>query len=671
MSPAQSSVGVPPTSVDSTRYTVETLGQLEPGLSREWLLTNGAGAFSSGTAVGCNTRRYHGLLCAVTLPPVGRFMTLSRVGEIVTLDDKPERNHELSVNQFGSNFHPRGERYLRSFELTHTARWTYVVEGATVVKELKLMRGRNVVAIRYTITAPPGRRATLRLLPFLAARDFHSLRRGSGPCFNVAQTARQQINVRDGHTAIYLRGDGSGVAFQSHGDWWFGHTYAAETERGQDDSEDLFTPGVFTVDTGPSGSATVTLWASMEPLESPTWNDEPTDTRTAWLERSAEKFAPPGEAPSHAVLRLIKSADDFLVRRRTPDGTWGWTILAGYPWFADWGRDTMISLPGLLLVPGRFDEARSVLKVFAAYVSEGMIPNRFDDYSNEPHYNTVDASLWFIHACFEYLGASGDKTFFDSVLLGACKSIVKGYKQGTRFGIKMDERDGLITQGDSHTQLTWMDAKCGETAFTPRQGKAAEINALWYHVLRLLKEDALADQVEKSFRAAFWISPFRGLADVVSMDGTKEQAIRPNQIFAVSLPNSPLTKEQRYAVVEVVRRELLTPVGLRTLAVSDPGYRAKYTGPQWLRDQAYHNGTIWPWLIGGFLEAYVSVHDHSHESVEQARRWLAPLVDQLEEACVGSINEIFEADASHRAVGAYAQAWSVAEVLRLVVLLKM
>jgi glycogen debranching enzyme len=329
-----------------------------------------------------------------------------------------------------------------------------------------------------------------------------------------------------------------------------------------------------------------------------------------------------------------------------------------------------------------------------------MIPNRFDDYTNEPSYNTVDASLWFVHACFAYRDYSGDDKTFEHALLPACREVLRGYKAGTRYGIQMDEADGLIVQGDPSTQLTWMDAKMGDTAFTPRQGKPVEINALWYNALRLMGDDALADRVQDSFRKAFYLSPFRGLADVVtgsspspgtpgeasgigdrpragrgggpsgSVSYTRDTSIRPNQIFAASLPHSPLTRDQQSAVVEVVRRELLTPFGLRTLAKSDPRYKGRYTGDQWHRDGAYHNGTVWPWLIGGFLEAYLNVNDHSPQSQHQAREWLAPLINHMDDrGCIGQIPELFDADAPQRPVGTPAQAWSVAEVLRLAVML--
>jgi predicted glycogen debranching enzyme len=304
--------------------------------------------------------------------------------------------------------------------------------------------------------------------------------------------------------------------------------------------------------------------------------------------------------------------------------------------------------------------------VFAEYVSQGMIPNRFDDYTNEPSYNTVDASLWFIHAVFEYLRLSKDQATFDKKLRPACQAILDGYRHGTRYHIAMDESDGLITQGDAQTQLTWMDAKCDGTAFTPRQGKAVEINALWYHALVLMQQKALADRVRESFRKTFWISPLGGLSDVINGDW-HDNAIRPNQIFAASLPNSPLTEQQQAAVVEVVRRELLTPMGLRTLSPSDPGFRGWYNGSPWNRDSAYHNGTVWPWLIGPFLSAYLKVNQSSPQAIEQAKQWLRPLVDQMQHFSIGQIPEICEGNPPHWPKGCPAQAWSVAEVLRIAV----
>lgn len=642
-------------------YTIHTHGQLDPGLKQEWLLTNGKGAYAASTVVGCNTRKYHGLLIAATLPPVGRIMALNRIGEVLTLAGHDEKLLELSVNQFGDKFHPRGDELLEKFELADTVKWTYEVHGITIEKELQIVWGENRIGVRYTID-PAGRQCELRLLPFVSLRDFHSVLK-VGKHFDVA-TAPSGVRVSDqAHT---LRIDADGADFVLSQDWWYGQTYAIETYRGQDDTEDLFSPGGFVLST--DKKSTITLWAAVGEYEPADW---------AQAQQRRPDPCRPGrsivqcDTSSPLVRRLIHAAGDFIVDRKNPDGSTGRTIMAGYPWFSDWGRDTMISLPGLLLLTGRFDDACQVLKVFAQYVSDGMIPNRFDDYTNEPSYNTVDASLWFIHAVFEYLKYSKDQATFDQYLHPACQKIIDGYRAGTRYHIKMDESDGLVTQGDQDTQLTWMDARDNGISFTPRQGKAVEINALWYHALMLMGEKELAAKTAKNFREKFWISPFRGLADVVN--GTdRDTSIRPNQIFAVSLPNSPLTRDQQSAVVEVVRRELLTPAGLRSLAASDPKYHGHYGGAQFQRDSAYHNGTVWAWLIGPFLQAYLNVNDHSADARKQAIAWITPLIGPLLiTGCIGQISEIFEGDPPHAPRGCFAQAWSVAEVLRLAVELEL
>ena len=644
-------------------YSLDTHGQLEPFNRREWLLTNGLGGFASSTVIGCNIRRYHGLLVAATVPPVGRMMTLSRIAETLIIDGDAQQPHDLAVNQFRDAVHPHGERYLQKFELEDTAKWHYDVAGVKVTKEVLVCWLRNVTGVRYTIDTG-GRNVEFRAAPFYAMRDFHGLRHAAGYDFTSLHDGLY-LNVDVEGLKTIIRAEGA--TFSKEPAWWYGHVYPIESDRGQDDTEDLFTPGRFTWNV--KGIATITLWVGLEPAPLD-WDAEVARRRKAFEE----------SAPSTTTRKLFRAANDFVVTRRSPDGADGTSIIAGYPWFADWGRDTFISLPGLLLTTGKFERAKQVLSVFAKYVSQGMIPNRFDDYSNEPSYNTVDASLWFIHSAFEYLKASKDQKTFDSVLKPACRQIIDGYRRGTRFKIKMDESDGLIAQGDEQTQLTWMDAKCNGVAFTPRQGKPVEINALWYHALVLMGEKTLAAKVKESFSRAFWISPFRGLADVVDGDPqrgyNRDNSIRPNQVFAASLPNSPLSPQQQSAVVEVVRRELLTPVGLRTLAKTDAKYKGKYVGPQFQRDAAYHNGAIWPWLIGGFLDAYLRASNNSEDARAQARRWLSPLVDHLDAntetgACLGQISEIFEADEPHRPVGCCAQAWSVAETLRLAVELGM
>ena len=369
------------------------------------------------------------------------------------------------------------------------------------------------------------------------------------------------------------------------------------------------------------------------------------------------------------------AADQFIVKRQTNHNR-GTSILAGYPWFADWGRDAFIALPGLLLSTGRFEEARSVLTAFAGAADEGMIPNHFDD-RGDVHFNSVDASLWFINAAFQYLNATGDSKTFMQDLMPTIRWIIDSYRKGTRFGIHADS-DGLITAGDSQTQLTWMDAKCGGVAFTPRCGKPVEVNAFWYNGLCWLAEfyarrdienakhyKSMADKVGVSFCKLFWNQSGGYLNDCILPDGSVDASIRPNQIFAVSLPFSPLSAEQQKSVVDVVQKQLLTPYGLRTLNAGDSRYKGQYTGPQQQRDEAYHQGTVWPYLIGPFVESFLKVNGFSRKSKKMAATFIQPLLEHLtKDGCLGSVSEIFDGDPPHTPRGCIAQAWSVAELIR-------
>jgi predicted glycogen debranching enzyme len=657
-----------------TPFVIDTYRELQPHDQQEWLLTNGLGGFAASTVVGMNARRYHGLLVAAMSPPVGRVLAVNRIGEMLTLDGKDDRLFELSVNQFRNAVHPRGDQYLQKFELGNEARFQFDVEGVSVVKEVQLLWMKNVTAVRYTIE-PGGRWFKFSMQPFTALRDFHWLRNAGHAQFRV-QSGDRSVTIGEGPNEVTIAADAG--RFVRREEWWYGHVYPIDSERGQEDIEDLFSPGRFLIEG--NSKTTITLWMGIEPIVPGDWDAEVKRRKAMILAACGEEENKPaakdGKHPvcrsqSPVIQRLFRASNDFVVYRKSPSGEDGTSVIAGYPWFGDWGRDTMISLPGLLLVTGRYKQARQVLCVFAQYVSRGMIPNLFSDYTNEPEYNTVDASLWFIHACFEYLKASGDQATFDARLRPACEQIIDGYRHGTRFNIHMDPVDHLIIQGDANTQLTWMDAKCNGVTFTPRQGKPVEINALWYNALVLMGMNDVANRVAESFQKAFYLGPGSGLADVVDGD-RKDTAIRPNQIFAVSLPNSPLNAQQQAAVVEVVGRELLTPAGLRTLSRSNGGYRGRYTGPQFDRDGAYHNGTVWPWLIGGFLEAYLKVSKQSPAAVAQVKEWLQPLVTHMSsEGAIGQIAEIFEGDPPHRPVGCPAQAWSVAEVLRIAVMVGM
>jgi len=384
---------------------------------------------------------------------------------------------------------------------------------------------------------------------------------------------------------------------------------------------------------------------------------------------------PPSPPPIDVEDRLRQAANSFGVQRRRAIGGYSTTILAGYHWFGDWGRDTFIALPGLLLETRRFAEAREVFETFASAQQDGLIPNRFSDYGDGCDYNSVDASLWYIHAADAYCRMSNDAVAWDRLLGPVCERVVKAFLAGTRFNIRVDT-DGLVSCGDATTQLTWMDAKYGATVFTPRHGKPVEINALCYHILNVLAERqasadpvraheyrVLAAQVRKSFVRAFWNSTSRCLYDVVR-NGRGDPAIRPNQILAVSLPHSPLAREQQRMVLECIDQDLYTPYGLRSLSPLDPAYKGRCEGTPFERDSAYHQGTVWAWLIGPYVEAHLRVAEFSGEARKQMRSRLTALIKHLDDACIGSVSEIFDGDPPHKPRGCIAQAWSVAELLR-------
>jgi predicted glycogen debranching enzyme len=636
---------------------------LNADLSREWLLPNRIGAYASSSIVGCNTRRYHGLLVAAATPPVGRIVTLSTVMEQVQIG---EQMHELATNEFAETFSPRGVTYLAQFVNDAAVRFVYRGEKWEVVKEIILGDAANAVAIRYTYHGPA---ALLRLWPFVAMRDFHGLRKVSQPHQMVFEGSGHSLKIEDRlrpQHALYLSCDGS---FEQRSQWWYRFLYRADVARGQDGFEDLYTPGHFTCPVSDGTLCQIT--ASL---------DEPTvvefDSTVASRRRRLEELAASvGQDADDTARRLAVAGDAFVVQRSFPNAPPSWTLLAGYHWFSDWGRDAFIALPGLLLATGRYEQARQVFKTFAGALSEGMIPNHFDDYSTAAHYNSIDASLWFIIAADRYVAATGDQTFWRDVLMPAAHAILTAYRNGTRFDIHADA-DGLLSGGSPQTQLTWMDAKLGEEVVTPRHDKAVEINALWHCAHRIMADRCekidpalashychLAELIAPAFGRVFWSEQLCCLYDCVT-GGKPDASIRPNQILAVSLPHSPLLPQQQAAVVHTCCRQLLTPLGLRTLSPSDGRYRQAY-GVSWeSRDRAYHQGTVWAWLIGPFIEAYLKTEPDAAHAVAQARQWLAPFDAHLSEAGIGTISEIFDGDAPHHPQGCIAQAWSVAEVLR-------
>ena len=635
-------------------------------LTREWVLTNGLGAYASATVAGVNTRRYHGLLVAPVRPPVGRIVALSCLMDQVTLTDEAgtPRTYDLSTFEFERVFEPDGREFLREFRQDTTIQFVYRLGGVELTREIVLAEGANAVAVRYCLNGADGK---LRTWPFAALRDHHVLRHAAGASAITFSSTPAGVRVEDrrsGTEALWVDLDGG--SFVPDGGWWYRFRYRSDIARGQEGFEDLYTPGWLETDL--AGGRPVQLTASLgEPAEV---NFEATVQRKR--RRLARRTAAVADA-DETTRRLAVAGDAFVVARGRSDGTAGRSIMAGYPWFADWGRDAMIALPGLLLETGRLEAALDVLKTFAEAMDQGMIPNRFDDRGGSPHYNSIDASLWFVIAADRYVRAGGSESDWASSLAGPVDRILRAYHDGTRFGIHADA-DGLIAGGDAQTQLTWMDVKFAGQAITPRHGKAVEVNALWYAAVRIAAERSpeagradfyvdLAARVEAAFERTFWNDAAGCLYDCVC-DGDADASIRPNQIFAVALPYSPLGADRQAAVVEVVQRELLTPRGLRTLAPSDPQYRGRY-GTSWeSRDRAYHQGTVWPWLMGPFVEAYLKVNGFSDGARAQAGKWLGGFDEHLAEAGVGFISEVFDGDPPHAPGGCIAQAWSVAELLR-------
>jgi predicted glycogen debranching enzyme len=643
-------------------------GDLGEACSREWLETNGIGGFACSTIAGMNTRRYHALLTAATRPPVGRVVLLSKLEETLVIG---EQRFELSVNQYTGAVphigmvHPRGYEYLGSFRLDPFPRFRYRCGDLQLEKAVFLVHGENTVVIQYELLGDRrGRLCGLEIRPLIAFRDFHSLTHAN-------DAIRRDVRSRTGLAAITPYPDLPSLYFahnaeslDTSGFWFRNFEYEREQERGLDAVEDLYSPFLLRFDLAENSSATIIASTSEHAAVAAHPLQEQEIQRRAHIVHGA-----PAE-DAFAKL-LTAAADQFIVAR--DDRT---SVIAGYPWFADWGRDTMISLSGLTLVTGRFEEARNILREFAGNIDHGMLPNRFPDSGENPEYNTVDATLWMFHAVHEFLRYTGDYDFVRAELYQPLAGIIAWHERGTRYGIHLDS-DGLLHGGEPGTQLTWMDVKVGDWVVTPREGKAVEIQALWHNALCVMARlslvfnkyaesshyTSLAERTRARFAQVFWNESAGCLHDVVSSDGA-DSSIRPNQIFAVSLPYPLLSNDQALRVVEMVEWELLTPFGLRTLSPRDPRYRGRYDGDPRSRDGAYHQGTVWPWLLGPFLSAYVKVHGRTEEARRRADQFLDPLRAHLWQAGLGQISEVFDGDAPHRPGGCFAQAWSVAEVLR-------
>lgn len=644
------------------QFNGDELRNLEGASKREWLETNGLGGFASSTIIGLNTRRYHGLLVAATKPPVGRLVLLARLEETLSIDG---RRYELSVNQYPGVVHPQGHTFLKQFRLDPFPIFTYEVEGVEVDKTVFMIQGENSTCVVYEVRA--GEEHTdisIEARPLVAFRDYHGTTHENSAINHDIQVDRGRISYAayQGLPALQFAHDANDI--DPNGFWYRNFEYAAERERGLDFNEDLFSPFAFKFDMRQRTRASII--ASTEARDATRVEEY---RRAETMRRDAVIANSPHE--DQLVRSLVAAADQYIAARERCK-----TVIAGYHWFGDWGRDTMIALPGLALVTGRAAVARSILLEFARYIDRGMLPNRFPDAGENPEYNTVDATLWYFEAIRALGEYTGDYEFIKSNLYAALVDIIDWHERGTRYRIKVDD-DGLLLSGEPGVQLTWMDAKIGDYVVTPRDGKGVEIQALWYNALRVMEDLAgkfgdrtnkkrfgeMASRARRSFENRFWNESAGCLCDTVNGD-RRDGSIRPNQILAVSLKHSMLSRDKAKQVVAVVERELLTPYGLRSLAPSDPAYRPRYEGGVWDRDTAYHQGTVWPWLLGPFITAYVRANGGTKRARERAKEMLGPIREHLSNAGLGHVSEILDAEYPHEARGCVAQAWSVAEILR-------
>jgi predicted glycogen debranching enzyme len=620
------------------RYGAEICQNLNEATKREWLEANGMGGFSSSTIAGLNTRRYHGLLTAAIDTPCNRKVLLSKLEETLVLNG---RRYQLSCNQYPGAVHPQGHLLLREFRLDPFPVFVWRVEDVELRKSVFLVQGENTVVVQYHLRAQ-GLQAQLdcwlELRPLIAFRDFHSTTHANGalnPAV-VQQPGMATIQPYEDLPALHFAHDAGEVRLEQ--EWYRNFQYEREKERGLDFVEDLFQPFTLVFEL----KTQATVMASTEKHHVA----EAAARRVAETERRKNNWS---------------EADTFIVDREG-----GKSVIAGYHWFGDWGRDTMIALPGLTLATGKPQVARDILGSFVKYVSDGMLPNRFPDQGQEPEYNTVDATLWYFEAIRAWLAVTGDIGFVKKELLPALRGIIEWHRNGTRYGIRVDE-DGLLLAGEPGVQLTWMDAKVGDWVVTPRHGKPVEIQALWYNALEIIHEltgnaryGEMAAQAQRSFAAQFWNDKTGCLFDVVN-GKDRDGSIRPNQLVTLSLTYKILQDHaQAEKVLAVVERDLLTPYGVRTLAPKDPHYRGQCTGDQTSRDGAYHQGTVWPWLMGPYVDA--CWHVRGTVDVEAVT---AALGQYRTDRGVGQIAEIFDGDGPHEPRGCIAQAWSMAELLRI------
>jgi predicted glycogen debranching enzyme len=656
--------------------------EVEQVVHREWLVTNGLGGYASSTLAGVCTRRYHGLLIAALPAPHGRTVMINHLMEQVRLPNG--RTVRLGGEQLANGkLDLHGLEFFREFCLEFGLPvWRWEIDGCVLEKRVLLPHEQNTVHVGYRLVEGEGTvRLKLRLAAHFRPHDAKVSTSFAAPYTLTAIGEHYEISGEPDLPPLRFRVHGHRTAFTVESQRTQPLLYGVEEDRGYDSRGELWSPGHFRIDLTTNHEATlVASTESWETIEALT----PADAHKTEHERRRRLLwqATP-EAKTCLDAEWIFAADQFLITpagrveeaaRARAAGDEVRTVIAGYHWFTDWGRDTMISLEGLTLTTGRHSDARSILRTFANHVRDGLIPNLFPEGSKEGLYHTADATLWFVQAIGRYYEITRDRETLE-FLVPVVRDIVDHHLRGTHFGIGVDKSDGLLRQGAEGYQLTWMDAKVGDWVVTPRRGKAVEINALWYNALRWLEcwerelqETAQAraiaehaDRARSSFNRRFWYAKGGFLYDVVDGEKDDDPSCRPNQVFAISLSHPVLDQERWHPVMDVVRERLLTPLGLRSLAPGEPDYKPTYHGDLRSRDAAYHQGTVWPWLIGPFVDAWLKLHPQDKEGT---RRFLRGLADHLGEACVGSISEVADAEEPFTPRGCIAQAWSVAEALR-------
>ena len=651
------------------KFGREVCGNLDAAEAREWIVTNGIGGFASGTIAGCETRRYHGLLLAALRPPVARTQLVTGLDEIVRYGGA---EYSLATHQWaGGVVDPKGFLNIESFRLDGMMPvWTYALADALLEKRVWMRHGENTTYVEYAMVRGSSG-VELDLKALVNYRDFHGSTHAGNWRMKIDPVENGvQVMAFDGATPFYLKC--AGAVYQPRHEWYRNCFLPVEKERGLDDLEDHLFAALFQAKL--KVGTTVTFVASTEAtagLDGAAVRAESAEREAklvqSWL---AENEKTAADSPNW-LPQLVLAADQFIVKRSMPEFPDGRSIIAGYHWFGDWGRDTMIALPGLTLATGRADVARQILLAFAEYVDGGMLPNNFPDVGGQPQYNSVDAALWFFEAVRQYFAVTKDgRTLLQ--LFPTLGEMIDAHVKGTRYSIHVDPADGLLYAGEPGVQLTWMDAKVGDWVVTPRTGKAVEVNALWINALETMAEFArllarpgegyekLSAKARKSFQK-FWNEERGCCFDVIEAPSVgNDAALRPNQLLAVSLPVTPLTEEQQKSVVDVCAQHLLTSYGLRSLAPGERGYQGHYAGGPKDRDAAYHQGTVWGWLLGPFVLAHLRVYGDRAE----AMRFLEPLGISVHMYGLGTLGEIFEGDPPFTPHGSIAQAWTVGEVLR-------